>query len=103
MKITWHLSVTMLWSFGWRALLYSVAGGVALGVLVGAASALLGWAQTQATGLALTAGYVACLPALLWAMKHALERNLLSHKGESKRLPSVTADLPSMSTIDSRR
>jgi hypothetical protein len=77
MKLSWNQSISIWWSFIWRATIYGVIGGAILGGIAGGLAVLtdspassIQWGQI--------AGYIAYIPASMLAIKQALEKHVMS-------------------------
>jgi hypothetical protein len=74
MKVGWKQTMLVWWSFFWRALLYGMLAGAALGFFAGLFAAISG-VPDRATLYGAIAGYLGALPASMLALKQALGKN----------------------------
>jgi hypothetical protein len=71
LEVTWKRSLAVWWSLMWRLVLASAAAGFVLGALA-ALLLLLSGRQELAGSVAGTVGYLAAVPASLWAVRRVL-------------------------------
>jgi nitrate reductase gamma subunit len=75
MHLDWGKALSVWWSFFWRATIYGVLLGAALGFLAGMYAALSG-VPDKATVYGGIAGWVGAIPGSMLALKQAISKHL---------------------------
>jgi hypothetical protein len=74
-KVTWERTIKVWWSVAWRGVLYGFLGGFALGA-IGGVIAVAMHEPGKVAVYGKIGGYLAGIPAFLFALKQALQKHL---------------------------
>jgi uncharacterized YccA/Bax inhibitor family protein len=75
MHVSWQKALPVWWSIAWRGVLYGALGGFVLGFIGGFMAALM-HSPGRARLYGMAGGYIAGVPASMFAVKQAISKHL---------------------------